>query len=303
MDKNIKLLLVEDDEVDRLTVIRSLKHSEIHFDIHEALDFHSASNVLKKEQFDCILLDYILPDRNGIELIDHIAKEAPVILLTGIDDESIGFDAIKNGVQDYINKKELTSNLLLRSIRYAIERHRMAVTIQKLSMIDELTNLYNRRGFMLLSKKLITLANRNNHKILLIFADFDNLKFYNDNNGHIAGDQALKNSASIIKGAFRTSDIVARLGGDEFVVFAMETESENSETMIKRLKENINEFNLHTENSLPLSLSIGTACYDPQQPCSIEELLCISDKRMYEQKKLRKNVLCKSKLYVSTYEE
>lgn len=97
-----------------------------------------------------------------------------------------------------------------------------------LSFRDELTGLYNRRGFITLARQQLKIASRMNKGMLLLFADFDELKRINDIFGHKAGDRALLGVSDILKGIFRESDIIARIGGDEFVVLAVETEDVNA---------------------------------------------------------------------------
>jgi len=128
------------------------------------------------------------------------------------------------------------------------------------------------------------LANRTKMGMLLLFADFNNLKWINDTLGHHKGDLALIETANILKETFREPDIIARIGGDEFVVLATEGRKDSAEILISRLQENLDTHNARGKRSYKLSLSMGIARYDPECPCSIDELLDRADNLMYEQK-------------------
>jgi diguanylate cyclase (GGDEF)-like protein/PAS domain S-box-containing protein len=165
------------------------------------------------------------------------------------------------------------------------ERKRLEEELRALSLTDELTGLYNRRGFITLAQQEIKIANRLNKGMMLFFMDFDNLKAINDSAGHHIGDQALVSTAHVIKQTFRESDVIARYGGDEFVALTLEI-SENSElVLIKRLGENLANYNAANPNPYRLSLSLGFAHYDPQKPLPIEELLDKADRSMYDNKR------------------
>jgi diguanylate cyclase (GGDEF)-like protein/PAS domain S-box-containing protein len=157
--------------------------------------------------------------------------------------------------------------------------------LYSMSITDELTGLYNRRGFLALSEQQLKLANRDKKRMFLMSADLDFLKLINDTVGHTRGDMAIMSIANILKKTFRDSDIAARIGGDEFVVLGMEAPDTNIETLAERLRENLKTHNAKENEPLEeLSLSYGFASYDPEHPCSVEELLTNADRLMYEDK-------------------
>jgi len=168
--------------------------------------------------------------------------------------------------------------LWYRSKRLLIEK----MKTEQEAITDELTGLYNRRGFHTLVNHQIELANRNKKSILLIYGDMDNLKNINDTMSHQKGDQALIETANILKKTFRKSDIVARIGGDEFAVFPIDAAEGNYEKVIDHLRVNLKNFN--KSKDFELSLSVGKAIYDHKNPIAIEKLLSIADKAMYKEK-------------------
>ncbi len=168
------------------------------------------------------------------------------------------------------------------------DRKRMEEELRALSLIDELTGLYNRRGFMTLARHQQKISARTGRDMLLIYADVDDFKKINDTYGHDTGDAALAETARILKESFRSSDLTARLGGDEFVVLALEASAACSEQLMASLKEKLRLRLAGLAFPFKLSLSIGMVCCDPKAPYSIEELLAKADQAMYALKPGRK---------------
>jgi diguanylate cyclase (GGDEF)-like protein len=124
----------------------------------------------------------------------------------------------------------------------------------------------------------------------MFYCDLDGLKGINDALGHQKGDRALIDTANILKETFRGSDIIARIGGDEFVVMPIETTGDNLEIVINRLQKAVEMDNTKSKREYKLSISIGTAYFDPLSPCTIDELLSKADRLMYEQKRTKKMI-------------
>ncbi|MBU2623367.1 MAG: diguanylate cyclase [Proteobacteria bacterium] len=168
------------------------------------------------------------------------------------------------------------------------DRKKMEDQILALSITDQLTGLYNRRGFLYLAGQQLKLSDRKKSGIPLFFADLDLLKQINDTLGHEEGDRALIEAVNIFRETFRASDIIARLGGDEFAVFAIDIKEENPEIFTARLQQLIDTQNNGENRKYKLSISVGCAYYDPENPCSIDDLIGHADKLMYEQKQNKK---------------
>ncbi|MBA3016141.1 MAG: diguanylate cyclase [Proteobacteria bacterium] len=165
------------------------------------------------------------------------------------------------------------------------EKTKLEEALKRITITDELTGLYNRRGFMKLAEKQIQIANRHNNVLFMLYMDLDNMKSINDNFGHEMGDKALIETAQILKSVLRESDIVSRLGGDEFVALTQGSSSEEKgQTITNRLHEQLRIANFQAERPYELLMSIGFSMYNPEVPCSIDELLAQADSMMYEQK-------------------
>jgi diguanylate cyclase (GGDEF)-like protein/PAS domain S-box-containing protein len=165
------------------------------------------------------------------------------------------------------------------------ERKQSEELFKSLSLIDDLTGLYNRRGFLTLAQKQLKLSNRMNRGVTVLFADVDKLKWINDNLGHLEGDSALINTAKILKDTFRESDIVGRIHGDEFAVFMSGSDEAYSATIVSRLQSKIKEFNTVAKPAYILSLSIGISSSEAGKTCNLDDLLEMADKFMYEKKR------------------
>jgi diguanylate cyclase (GGDEF)-like protein/PAS domain S-box-containing protein len=162
------------------------------------------------------------------------------------------------------------------------DRHR-AEEAQARSLRDDLTGLYNRRGFFNLAEHQFKLSKRNHKGMVLFFADLDELKAINDTLGHLEGDQALIDTANILSKTFRETDIIARLGGDEFVVLI--TEPSDAKVILRRLRQNLEHHNANAARPYQIALSIGMAHYNPLFPSTIEDLVRQADSSMYKHKR------------------
>ena len=165
------------------------------------------------------------------------------------------------------------------------KRKALEEKLQAISITDELTGLYNRRGFFILSQQQLKLARRTGKNALLFFADLDKLKWINDTIGHQEGDMVLFETARILKDTFRGSDIISRMGGDEFAVLAIDINDETAQILLSRLQASIDAYNALEARKYTLSLSVGVAQYDPQTPVSLDILISRADALMYEEKR------------------
>jgi diguanylate cyclase (GGDEF)-like protein len=167
---------------------------------------------------------------------------------------------------------------------------RQADELRALSLVDELTGLYNRRGFLTMATQQLKLCDRSLRPALVAFVDLDGMKRINDELGHDFGDQALVETSSILRHCFRSSDLIARLGGDEFVALAIDAPQETCSTIEKRLYDRLAVINAEPNRAFELQFSVGMSPYDPARAEMIEEVLARADALMYEQKRARNAV-------------
>jgi diguanylate cyclase (GGDEF)-like protein/PAS domain S-box-containing protein len=160
--------------------------------------------------------------------------------------------------------------------------------LRLLSLTDELTGIYNRRGFFMLADQQLKMAKRLKGKTFMLFADLDNLKGINDSFGHKEGDSALIETAQILKKTCRDSDIIARIGGDEFAVFPVGTTEAFADIITDRLQKLLDAHNAKGSRPYTLSISFGITQSDEKAPLSLQDLLVQADRMMYEQKRKKR---------------
>ena len=166
------------------------------------------------------------------------------------------------------------------------ERKRAEAALQSLSLVDELTGLYNRRGFLAVTEQHVAAIRRDNKIPIVLYADLDGLKGINDSYGHHEGDRALATAGQLLKETFRSSDVLARLGGDEFVALAAVEADEGAESLTDRLQEQFDTHNALSNCPYSLSVSVGVANFEDDR-YSIEELMAQADRAMYEEKRAK----------------
>ena len=179
---------------------------------------------------------------------------------------------------------------LIFQIQDITERKRAEAAIQTLSLVDELTGLYNRRGFMAFAEQHLNSVSRSDKGLAIVYADLDGLKQINDSFGHQEGDRALMKTAALLKQTFRSSDVLGRLGGDEFTVLAAVDPETGMRGLMSRLQQKFSDYNALKMLPYDLSISLGVAELGIEEPRSIEELLALADAAMYENKRSKKSV-------------
>ena len=296
-DQSLRVILVDDDSLDRENVQRLLGRSELEARIEELstaqrlLDLHDLSGI------DCILLDYRLPDSDGLTLLRRLLAEEPhtmpaVIVLTGEGNERLAAEAIKGGADDYLNKGEMTSDSLVRSIRNAMERKRLRVALaqktrdlRRLSLYDELSGLPNRNLYLERLEQAVRTCRRSGESFALLVMDLVAFKEVNDSLGHPAGDRLISIIGRRFALSCRDSDTIARIGGDEFA--AILTATGNADGAIiaaQKIETAVSEAIALQEGLVQVGISIGIALY-PEHGEDPESLYRNADTAMYQAKR------------------
>jgi two-component system cell cycle response regulator len=283
-----KILLVEDNE-DHVYIFKTFLSADKSISLEPvvAACLDEAINLIRGNHFDLVLLDLMLPDSKGINTfvkLHYQYPEIPVVVITSLNDSELGIKAAQLGAQDYLIKEEINSDLLRWAILFALGRHGKDENLRKQALIDELSQLYNRRGFISVFQQYLKIAQREGQNLLLIMVDVDGLKSINDTYGHLEGDRAIIDTGKILKSTFRGCDLVGRTGGDEFVVLAVQASDENAQTLRERLQ-NKNDQDNSTNANFILSLSVGVTRFDPQVKIAFETLLAKADDDLYDQKR------------------
>ncbi len=289
----IRILLVEDNPADaRLIKEYFGELRETPFLVSEAECIASAVDHVAERHFDVILLDLSLPDSQGMETIHRMHVHAPgipLVVLTGLDDDELALSAMRHGAQDYLVKGTFDIQLLVRAIRYTIERRRSEAEIKKLAYYDILTGLPNRVLFTDRLKQAIVMAERDRRDTALLFLDLDRFKNVNDSIGHAYGDRLLKITADRIQHCLRSSDTVARIGGDEFVVILpLISGADDVSKVASKILESLNKPVRLEEHEIYSSASIGISVF-PDDGSTVDDLLKNADIALYQAKERGRN--------------
>ncbi|MEG4228657.1 diguanylate cyclase [Microcoleus sp. N9_B2] len=304
-------ILIVDDTPDNLRLLAKILESQGYI-VRKALNGRMALQGIHRDPPNLILLDINMPQMNGYEVCQKLkASEAsdqiPVIFISALEQLENKVRAFELGCVDYITKPfqeqevlmRVKNQLLIQQQRQQLleqnqrleheiqERLRAEAEVRQLSVTDELTGLYNRRGFFLLANQQLKIARRTQTSYFILFADLDGLKKINDTLGHEMGDRVIVDAAQILKQTFREADIVARLGGDEFALFIPNFSGDSSTNFHSRLEENIDRFNQQSERAY-ISISLGVEFGDLNNEVLLEQLLAKADKLMYEHKRTKR---------------
>ncbi len=285
------VLLVEDVPVLAKVTEQMLKKSVAHrYSLTLKTTLADTLAAAKVEEFDILLLDLNLPDSADLDTLSRVLEacpDVPVIVLTSTQSQQMGFEAIKLGAQDFLVKGEFNFLTLDRAIVYSIERHRLRRTIQQLAVMDELTGLYNRRGFNTLYADIIERVKGSEVRGYVCYFDLDHFKQINDTLGHQKGDEALAEFASNLRSIFPKDSLLARLGGDEFVAMGAERSPGQAEESLRALGIVLDVRN-RMNPAFVLESSWGLALFDKRGPHAMDELKAAADAALYRHKETRR---------------
>ncbi len=289
----LDILLIDDDELDRKSILRQIKSQNLDHSIAIAETGEEGLRQLREIRPGVVLLDYRLANMTGLDILETLNREnlltMPVIMLSGMDDESLMLKCLEHGAQDFLVKSEVTGKTLLRAIRYAKERKYLQQQLLTLAKYDPLTGLANRELFTDRMKTGIAKAKRHNERFAVLFIDIDHFKVINDSLGHSTGDELLKSIGLRLQNSMREEDVVARLGGDEFGVLIDDIENIDSVARIAtNLISNLKPPHQCNQNELVVSPSIGISIY-PECGTDIGSLVQAADTAMYEVKRNGRN--------------
>jgi diguanylate cyclase (GGDEF)-like protein len=294
----ITLLVIDDDELDRKAVAHALKALGTGYRMEEARDGRQGVELAIARNFDCILVDYRLPDMDGLDLVaelrERLGGAVPLIVLTGGGDESVAVEAMKRGAHDYLTKRQLGPESLMRVVANAIEKCSLEVKLaaaqrdlERLALYDTLTGLGNRNLFYIELTRAVAVSQRKNTSFFLMMMDLDKLKAANDTFGHGAGDIILAAVGQRLRAAARASNAYFRLGGDEFMAI-LDVGSEGK-VAARRIASAIARPIPFGAVALAIEVSIGPAEY-PADGANAQDLIHAADAAMYRAKKANREL-------------
>jgi diguanylate cyclase (GGDEF)-like protein len=256
-----------------------------------------AVRLTKEQNPDLVLVDTIMPDMDGYEVLAQIksdpeTSDIPVIFITGKNDEEDESKGLNAGVVDYIIKP-IRNSIVKARVHSQMELKRYRDALKTLSNIDGLTGIANRRRFDQVLSDEWKRGRRNQNRMSLVIMDIDFFKSFNDHYGHLAGDDCLRKVAQkIAEVARRPPDLAARYGGDEFVLLLPETDDIGALNVATRVQEKMKFLNLsHMFSCVAdhITLSIGVASIIPVDSLTPSELIKHADEMLYLAKQNGRN--------------
>lgn len=288
-DTNV--LIVDDSSTFRMLLTRQL--NKMHINVIEAVNPKEAIKILEKNEIkiSMVITDYEMPEMNGLDFTFYLRKSyrkdaLSIIALSAQNNSTLSTQFLKYGANDFLYKPftpeefavRISSNLELLDIFAENKEH---------SYRDFLTGMYNRRFFFETAEPIAKKAHRSQSPFLVAMLDIDHFKLINDTYGHDVGDIAIKEVASILKQAVRSSDLIARFGGEEFCLLLENISMEDAMQLLDNIRKKF-ESNVITSqsNTISYTVSIG-AVYDNSS--EIDKMIKEADLNLYEAKKDGRN--------------
>lgn len=281
MNNRGSIIIVDNNEV-LLNMLRQGLSKE-GYRCETTTNSQTALEYIANGDFDILITDIVMPGLDGFELTERAKKVKPgitVIIMTGFIDDFSYDKAMEAGASDFIKKPFTLSEMKIRLHHVAVQEK-----LHETSITDERTGLFNRKGFIILAEQQVKLANRYRQGIFMLYASLDNLAAIYDGFGNHEGNQALTDMAYILKATCREADVVARTGEKEFAVIPVGFSDDEITRVSYSLRANIEKHNRGKNRTCKLSVSFGSVYYDPENPCSIDELLARGDKLTCNQKR------------------
>ena len=262
-------ILVADDSM----VVRAVLRRQLEADGHtvvEAVNGEQAIEACREHRPDVVLLDVEMPVLDGHATLERLKgdpdlKDIPVVFLTGRVDTADVVTGLRLGAHDYL-RKPFEANELVARVSAALrtkslqdELRARNAELDRVSRIDMLTGIYNRRHLDEHMRRVISAARRHGRTVGVLLVDIDHFKDVNDQHGHLAGDEVLKEVASRLQGAIRTEDALGRWGGEEFIAVLTDTPAESIGILAERMRQVIASapFVLDDGTRIPVTVSVG----------------------------------------------
>ncbi len=297
----MNILIVDDDKVDREQIIRTLKHSRISYNVTEVETVDEALIKWDSLTFDAVLLDYNLPQRNGIDLLlalkdDPRSHNTAVIMMSVSDEDELALNCINAGAQDFLIKTEINVFRLQRAIVNAQARSELEKKLfnsyqetKQLAEHDSLTGLANRYSFDESLIKDIKTNLRGRTTLALLLIDLDHFKYVNDTYGHDIGDKLLIDVVKRIRACLRDNEMFARLGGDEFAIILNGLTSINGAILVaRRINHSLSKLFQIDNHAIQSGASIGISVC-PWDTGNEKTLFKYADIAMYRAKNKGRN--------------
>jgi diguanylate cyclase (GGDEF)-like protein len=314
-EKKGKILILEDDKIDQMAFTRFAQRKKFTYQCHIVTSIQEARRRIQGEEYDAVVLDYILQDGTAFDLFDQL-NGIPIIIVTGQGDEELAVEAMKRGAYDYLIKDAWGNHIkrIQFTVDKALERKQLETLVAKrtkeleeanrqikkinqqlkqLVILDGLTGIPNYRRFTEVLQLEWRRAIRNSRPISIVLIDVDFFKLYNDTYGHQQGDNCLKIIARKLKNTCkRPTDLAARYGGEEFILVLSESDQSGALSLAKQLRSGVENLAIEHKTSTIapcVTISLGCATVTPKAGEEAATLIKMADEALYASKKNGRN--------------
>ena len=296
--KNAKILVVDDIKTNCDVLKRRLESNEFIVDI--SMSGKEALEKINQQKYDLILLDVLMPEVNGLEVLikvreQYSADKLPIIMVSSFDDVESISKCIQLGASDYLSKP-VNSTILTQKVASTLERkalrereEQLLSELHKQAITDEMTGIPNRRYvFDILEKSFLEIEKESKEHFATAIFDIDHFKNVNDTYGHAAGDEIIKKVSSIATSVISTPDIFGRIGGEEFLAVIFNNSKEHLQQICEKVRSTVeNDETLFDNQKIRVTIS-GGVCFTDEST-SVSDMVNKADERLYLAKKNGRN--------------
>ena len=296
--KNAKILVVDDIKTNCDVLKRRLESNEFIVDI--SMSGKEALDKINKHKYDLILLDVLMPEVNGLEVLikvreQYSADKLPIIMVSSFDDVESISKCIQLGASDYLSKP-VNSTILTQKVASTLERkalrereEQLLSELHRQAITDEMTGIPNRRFvFDILEKSFLEIDKESKEHFATAIFDIDHFKNVNDTYGHAAGDEIIKKVSSIATSVINTPDIFGRIGGEEFLAVIFNNSKEHLQQICEKVRSTVeNDETLFNNQKIRVTIS-GGVCFTDEST-SVSDMVNKADERLYLAKKNGRN--------------
>ena len=296
--KNAKILVVDDIKTNCDVLKRRLESNEFIVDV--SMSGKEALEKINQQKYDLILLDVLMPEVNGLEVLikvreQYSADKLPIIMVSSFDDVESISKCIQLGASDYLSKP-VNSTILTQKVASTLERkslrereEQLLSELHRQAITDEMTGIPNRRYvFDILEKSFLEIEKESKEHFATAIFDIDHFKNVNDTYGHAAGDEIIKKVSSIATSVISTPDIFGRIGGEEFLAVIFNNSKEHLQQICEKVRSTVeNDETLFDNQKIRVTIS-GGVCFTDEST-SVSDMVNKADERLYLAKKNGRN--------------
>ncbi len=304
---NSTVLVIDDSDTERRQILGILRAQGLFSSLYEAADGLTGFRILVEKRPDIVLCDLVMPECDGLTFLkmrqarpEEDVQRIPVLVLTAIDDPQVKTQMFELGAQDYITKPiepaelvaRVKTHLKIRKLQEELIRQNQL--LKRLSTVDDLTGLYNRRHLLRLYEQAVANALRYRYDLSVAMIDIDHFKAINDTHGHSTGDRVLQELAGLLRQSVRKGDVAGRYGGEEFLVVLPHTPRAGAVAFAERFRQAVEacEVRVASGVAVRVTVSVGVASV-PETPVTEPwDLLRFADVALYEAKRAGRNRVC-----------